>query len=114
MDEWTMFALITKKLEEIANKPENKEKAKVKDDKKYAKEGFHDLTIVHKEFTNTHEESLSEMEPLLGTDKLAVEAALKNCVQYEPWTIEKMYKSGGFLQLNEKGKDFSSLCRSSF
>ena len=109
MDEWTMFALITKKLEEIANKPENKEKAKVKDDKKYAKEGFHDLTIVHKEFTNTDEESLSEMEPLLGTDKLAVEAALKNCVQYEPWTIEKMYKSGGFLQLNEKAAKTSPL-----
>lgn len=109
MDEWTMFALITKKLEEIANKPENKEKAKVKDDKKYAKDGFHDLSIVHKEFTNTDEESLSEMEPLLGTDKLAVEAALKNCVQYEPWTIEKMYKSGGFLQLNEKAAKTSPL-----
>lgn len=109
MDEWSMFSLITKKLEEIANKPENKAKAKVKDDKKYAKEGFHDLSIVHKEFTNTDEESLSEMEPKLGTDKQAVEAALANCVQYEPWTMEKMYKSGGFLQLNEKAAKTSPL-----
>ncbi len=109
MDEWSMFSLITKKLEEIANKPENKEKAKVKDDKRYAKEGFHDLTIVHKEFTNTDEESRSEVEPILGTDKQAVEAALASCEQYEPWTIEKMYKTGGFLQLNEKAAKTSPL-----
>ena len=49
------------------------------------------------------------MEPLLGTDKQAVEAALANCVQYEPWTIEKMYKTGGFLQLNEKAAKSSPL-----
>ena len=109
MDEWSMFALIAKKLEEIANKPENKEKAKVKDDTRYAKEGFHDLSIAYKEFTNTDEESMSEMEPKLGTDKQAVEAALANCEQYEPWTIEKMYQSGGFLQLNEKAAKTSPL-----
>jgi len=108
-DEWSIMALIAKKLEEIANKPENVDKAKVKDDKKFAREGFHDLTIAHKEFTNTDEESESNMEPYLGTDKLALEAALAKCEQYEPWTVEKMYKAGGFLQINEKGGKISPL-----
>lgn len=108
-DEWSIMALIAKKLEEIANKPENVDKAKVKDDKKFAREGFHDLTIAHKEFTNTDEESESNMEPYLGTDKLALDAALAKCEQYEPWTVEKMYKAGGFLQINEKGGKISPL-----
>ena len=109
MDEWSMFALIAKKLEEIANKPENIDKAKVPDDKKYAREGYHDLANFYKEYTNTDEESEGEMEPYLGTDKQAVEAALENVEQYEPWTIEKMYKMGGFLQLNEKAAKTSPL-----
>ncbi len=108
-DEWSMMEIIAKKLEEIANLPENIDKAKVKDDKKFAREGFHDLTIAHKEFTNTDEESESNMEPYLGTDKLALEAALAKCEQYEPWTVEKMYKAGGFLQINEKGGKISPL-----
>jgi len=108
-DEWSMMALIAKKLEEIANQPENVDKAKVKDDKKFAREGFHDLTIAYKEYTNTDEESESNMEPYLGTDKLALEAALAKCEQYEPWTIEKMYKAGGFLQINEKAGKVSPL-----
>lgn len=108
-DEWEIMALIAKKLEEIANKPENISKAKVKDDKRYARDGFHDLTIVHQEFTNTDEESVGNLDPLLGTDKLAVEAALEKCEQYKPWTIEKMYKAGGFLQLNEKAGKMSPL-----
>ncbi|NWF66787.1 MAG: molybdopterin-dependent oxidoreductase, partial [Campylobacterales bacterium] len=109
MDEWSMFALIAKKLEEIANKPENIAKAKIPDDKKYAKTGFHDLTIAYKEFTNTDDESEADGEPYLGTDKQAVEAALEKCEQYEPWTIEKMYKTGGFLQINEKAAKSSPL-----
>ncbi|WP_024955001.1 molybdopterin-dependent oxidoreductase [Sulfurospirillum arcachonense] len=109
MDEWSMFSLLAKKLEEIANKPENIEYAKVPDDKNYARDGFHDLSIFHKEYTNTDEESESEMEPYLGTDKQAVVAALENVEQYEPWTIEKMYKGGGFLQLNEKAAKTSPL-----
>ncbi|MGW8168546.1 MAG: molybdopterin-dependent oxidoreductase [Sulfurovaceae bacterium] len=109
MDEWSMMALIAKKLEEIANKPENISKAKVKDDKRYAKPGFHDLSIVYKEFTNTDEESEAAMEPYLGTDKMAVDAALEKCDQYEGWTAEKMYKAGGFLQLNEKAGKVSPL-----
>jgi complex iron-sulfur molybdoenzyme family reductase subunit alpha len=108
-DEWSMMALIAKKIEEIANKPENKEKAKVKDSKKYAKPGYHDLTIAYKEYTNTDEKSEAEMDPYLGTDKLALEAALEKCDQYQPWTIEKMYKAGGFLQLNEKAGKTSPL-----
>jgi len=109
MDEWSMMGLIAKKLEEIANKPENISKAKVKDDKKYAKPGFHDLSIVYKEFTNTDEESETALEPYLGTDKMALDAALEKCAQYEPWTAEKMYKAGGFLQLNDKAGKLSPL-----
>lgn len=109
MDEWSMFALIAKKLEEYANRPENIGKAKVKDDKKYAREGYRDLANFYKEYTNTDEESETAMEPYLGTDKLAVEAALEKCEQYEPWTMEKMYKAGGFLQLNEKAANNSPL-----
>ncbi|MCK9161814.1 MAG: molybdopterin-dependent oxidoreductase [Arcobacteraceae bacterium] len=109
MDEWSMFSLISKKLEEIANLPENKEKAKVADDKRYARDGVHELDIFYKEFTNTDEESESLMEPYLGTDKQAVEAALEVCEQYEPHTIEKMYKQGGFLQINSKGATSSPL-----
>ncbi len=108
-DEWSMFAFLAKKLEELANKPENIDKAKVKDDKKYAREGYRDLANFYKEYTNTDEESETEMEPYLGTDKKAVEAALEKCEQYEPWTMEKMYKAGGFLQLNEKAAKSSPL-----
>lgn len=109
MDEWAMFTLIAKKLEMIANKEENKAKSQVHDDKRYAREGFHDLGIFHKEFTNTDEESEGNMEPYLGTDKMAVEAALEKCDQYQPHTLEKMYKQGGFLQINEKGGKSSTL-----
>ncbi|WP_234697205.1 molybdopterin-dependent oxidoreductase [Nitrosophilus alvini] len=109
MDEWSMFALIAKKLEEIANRPENKAKAKVPDSKKYTRDGYRDLANFYKEYTNTDEESEADMEPYLGTDKLAVQAALEKCEQYEPWTMEKMYKAGGFLQLNEKAAKMSPL-----
>lgn len=109
MDEWSMFSLIAKKLEEIANKPENKEKAKVKDDKRYARV-FHDLSIAYKEFTNTDEESMSEAEPKLGTDKQAVEAALANYEQYEPWTIEDV-QNGGFYSSMKKQLKPQPVCR---
>ncbi len=109
MDEWTMFTLLAKKLEEIANRPENIDKAKIKDDPRYAKPGFHDLTIFHKEFTNTDEESEGNGEVYLGTDKMAVQAALEKCEQYEPWTMEKMYNVGGFLLINEKAAQTSPL-----
>jgi complex iron-sulfur molybdoenzyme family reductase subunit alpha len=108
-DEWTMFEFLAKKLEEYANRPENVAKAKVPDHKKYARPGFHDLTIFHKEYTNTDDESEGEGEPYLGTDKMAVQAALEKCEQYEPWTMEKMYKAGGFLLINEKAAKSSPL-----
>lgn len=108
-DEWTMFTFLAKKLEEIATRPENIDKAKVKDDPRYAKPGYHDLTIFHKEYTNTDEESEGNGEVYLGTDKMAVQAALEKCEQYEPWTIEKMYKVGGFLLINEKAAKSSPL-----
>ncbi len=109
MDEWSMFTLFAKKLEEIANRPENIDKAKVPDSKRFAKPGYHDLTIAHKEFTNADEDSMMNMEPPLGDDLMAVDAALANCKQYEPWTREKMYKAGGFLKLNEKAGKTSPL-----
>jgi complex iron-sulfur molybdoenzyme family reductase subunit alpha len=109
MDEWSMFTLLAKKMEELANRPENISKAKVKDHPKFAKPGFHDLTIFHKEFTNTDEESEGAGEVYLGTDKMAVQAALEKCEQYEPWTMEKMYKVGGFLLINEKAAKSSPL-----
>lgn len=109
MDEWSMFTLLAKKLEEIANRPQNVAKAKVKDDVRYARPGYHDLTIFHKEYTNTDEESEGEGEVYLGTDKMAVQAALEKCAQYEPWTMEKMYKMGGFLLINDKAAQTSPL-----
>ncbi len=109
MDEWSMFTFLAKKLQEVATRPENIEKAKIPDHKKFAKPGFHDLTIFYDEFTNTDEESESAGDVLLGTDKMAVEAALEKCEQYEPWTMEKMYDAGGFLQLNEKAAQTSPL-----
>ncbi|MGM0533521.1 MAG: molybdopterin-dependent oxidoreductase [Campylobacterota bacterium] len=109
MEEWSMFSLIAKKLQELAKRPENIDKAKVPDDEQYAKPGFHDLTICYDEFTNTDMDSKLELEPELGTDKLAVEAALENVEQYKPWTREKMYAAGGFLPLNEKAATNSPL-----
>ncbi|KIM11137.1 MAG: molybdopterin dinucleotide-binding protein [Sulfuricurvum sp. PC08-66] len=109
MDEWTMFTYLAKRLEMYANRPENVDKAKIKDDKKYARPGFHDLTIFHKEYINTDDESQEAGEVLLGTDKMAVQAALEKCDQYNPWTIEKMYKAGGFLLINEKAAKSSPL-----
>jgi nitrate reductase / nitrite oxidoreductase, alpha subunit len=67
------------------------------------------LSIFHKEFTNTDEESEGAGEVYLGTDKMAVQAALEKCEQYEPWTMEKMYKVGGFLLINEKAANSSPL-----
>jgi complex iron-sulfur molybdoenzyme family reductase subunit alpha len=109
MDEWSMFALLAKKLEEVANRPENIDKAQVEDEEKYARDGYHDLSIFYQEYTNTDEDSEADGEPYLGTDKLAVEAALEKCEQYEPWTMEKMYEAGGFLQINEKAAQTSPL-----
>ena len=108
-DEWRIMALIAKKLEEIASKPENIDKAKVPDEIEYAAPGFHDLTMVYKEYTNTDDASEKELEPYLGTDKLALEASLESCEQYQHWSIEKMRRVGGFLQLNEKAGKNSPL-----
>ncbi len=108
-DEWRIMALIAKKLEEIARKPENRDKAKVKDEKRFAEPGFHDLTQVYQEFSNMDKASEAAQEPYLGRGKLAAEAALEHCKQYQPWTIEKMEQAGGFLQLNETAGKSSPL-----
>jgi len=108
-DQWSIFTLIAKKLEEISNKTENIDKAKAKDDTKYARNGYHNLASFHKEYTNTDNSSILNSEPHLANDRLALEAVLKECDQFKPWTIEKMIMSGGFLQINEKAGKSSPL-----
>lgn len=117
-DEWSMFALIAMKLQEIANLDENIDKAKVEDDKRYAKAGVRELDIFFDEYTNIDEESEGNLEPYLGYteddpektgDRMALEAALEKCEQFQPHTVEKMYKQGGFLMLNEKAGKNSPL-----
>jgi len=108
-DQWSIFTLIAEKLDAIANKTENIDKAKAKDDKKYARNGYHDLANFYKEYTNTDDDSILKSEPPLATDRLALEAVLKECDQFSPWTIEKMIMRGGFLQINEKAGKNSPL-----
>ncbi len=111
-DEWTMFSFLAKKMQEVARKrfaSEEECRKMCKDHVKHAREGFHDLWNFHAEYTNTDDESQEAGDVLLGTDKMALEAALEKCDQYNPWTIEKMYKAGGFLQINEKAAKSSPL-----
>lgn len=104
-DEWSIFEMLSKKLEEIAKKgPVQKVK-----DPKFTRDGVRELDKFHLEYTNHDEESEGNLEPYLGTDKMAIEAALDKCEQYAPYTIEKMKKSGGFLVLNEKAAKTSPL-----
>ncbi len=104
-DEWSMFALLAEKLENIAkNGP-----VKKVPDPMYTKGGVRELDIFFQEYTNQDDESQGLLEPELGTDKLAIEAALDKCEQYAPYTVEKMEKSGGFLVLNEKAAKSSPL-----
>lgn len=106
-DEWAIFSLLAEKLENIAkNGPVKKVK-----DPNYVKSatGERELDIFFQEFTNHDEDSEGNLEPYLGSDKQAVEAALDKCDQFNPYTIEKMYKSGGFLVLNEKAAKSSPL-----
>jgi complex iron-sulfur molybdoenzyme family reductase subunit alpha len=101
MDEWSIFALIAKKLENIANKPENIVKNKIPDDKKFAREGYRDLGNFFKEFTNTDKASQENNEPILGKDpigkktgdRLALEATLANYKQYDVKKIDKPLNS---------------------
>jgi len=108
-DQWSIFTLIAKKLDAIANKTENIDKAKAKDDKKYARNGYHNLANFYKEYTNTDDNSILKSEPPLATDRLALEAVLEECDQFNPWTIEKMIMNGGFLKINEKAGKNSPL-----
>jgi complex iron-sulfur molybdoenzyme family reductase subunit alpha len=104
-DEWSMMSLIAQKLEEIAKKGPVQKVA----DPGFTKNGFRELDKFYQEYTNHDEESEANQEPYLGTDKDALEAALKSCPQYEPYTIEKMYAMGGFLTLNPKAAKSSPL-----
>lgn len=123
-DEWSMFAFLAKAVQDVATRPENIDKAQVPDNgknvkgKPLARDGVRRLDIFYDEFTNIDEESDENFEPLLGHDeyredvtgdRLALEAALAETKQFQPHTIEKMYKQGGFLQLNEKAAKNSPL-----
>jgi len=122
-DEWTMFTFLAKKLQDHARLPENIGKAKVKDEGTnvtggaLARDGYRDLANFYLEYTNQDPESEEELEPYLGEDpdgqkrgdRLALEAALEMTDQFQPHTVEKMYKQGGFLQFNEKGGKNSPL-----
>jgi nitrate reductase / nitrite oxidoreductase, alpha subunit len=105
MDEWSIFALLAEKMEMIAKKGPIQKVA----DPKYTKNGVRELDLFYQEFTNKDDESQGLLEPELGTDRLALEAALDKCEQYAPYTMEKMYKGGGFLVLNEKAAKSSPL-----
>lgn len=119
MDEWGIFTLIAKKIQEIANKNDaNFKKSRVEDDFRYAPDGIRELDIFYDEFTNMDADAQMDDKPILGFDnerpdvtgdQLAVEVALEKCDQFKPHTIEKMIKQGGFLQLNEEGGKYSPL-----
>ena len=66
-DEWTIMAMLAKRLEEIASSRENVDRSKIKDDKRYAKEGYHDLTKVYQEFTNSLESYKSKEKESRGS-----------------------------------------------
>lgn len=104
-DEWSIFALIAEKLENIAKAGPVKKVP----DPQYTKGGIRELDLFYQEFTNKDDESQGLLEPELGNDRLALEAALDKCEQYAPYTIEKMEKGGGFLVLNEKAAQTSPL-----
>jgi complex iron-sulfur molybdoenzyme family reductase subunit alpha len=116
-DEWTMFAFLAKKLQEHSTHPDRIDQAQIKDDSGLARDGVRRFDIFFDEYTNIDEESEEELEPVLGIeedndktgDRLALEAALEATDQFKPHTIEKMYKQGGFLQLNEKAGKNSPL-----
>ena len=118
MDEWGIFTLIAKHLEDVANLDGNIDKAVVEDDERFARDGVRELDIFYQEFTNTDLDSQMDGEPLLGEDldrpdvtgdQIALEVALEKCEQFMPQTIDKMVKQGGFLQLNEEAGKYSPL-----
>jgi complex iron-sulfur molybdoenzyme family reductase subunit alpha len=100
-DEWAIFTFLAKKLQEIATRDSNIDRCKIKDDEYYAKDGFHDLSIFYREFTNISDNK-DDKKPALGTDKMAVEALLENSREFKGWSIDKMVENGGFLTLDKK------------
>jgi complex iron-sulfur molybdoenzyme family reductase subunit alpha len=117
-DEWGIFTIIAKKLQDIASRDENFDYAVVYDDERFARDGVRELDIFYDEFTNNDLDSQMDGDPILGEDperpdvtgdRLALEVALDKCDQFAPQTPEKMYKQGGFLQLNEEAGKYSPL-----
>jgi len=100
-DEWEIFSLIAKKLEEIANKVDNLAKSRVKDEKSYAREGYHDLANFYKEYVDT-KHNINSAEDALHTSFNTVE-------QFRHWSVEKMESVGGFLELDERAAKSSPL-----
>jgi complex iron-sulfur molybdoenzyme family reductase subunit alpha len=105
-DEWEMIAMLTKRLEEIANKEENIGRSKIIDDKIYSKVGYHDLTRIHQEFTNSSKDT---KEIRLDSDSSLLRYLLKYQKEYQPWSIKMMQKNGGFLLVDRKRADKSPI-----
>jgi complex iron-sulfur molybdoenzyme family reductase subunit alpha len=101
--EWEISSLIVKKVEELAKKKfqQSKDLKHIHvEDKTHTKTGYRALDELVKEFT---------LEGKLGSDKNAVEYMLEHVDQFKPNTIESIYKSGGFIVLNDKSGKSSPL-----
>jgi len=101
-DEWMIMAMLTKRLEEIANEAENIDRSKIKDERRYTKDGYHDLTKIHQEFTDSLDRSEKIKEMKLDSDSSLLNYLLQHQREYQPWSIKKMQNIGGFLLLDRE------------
>lgn len=99
-DEWTIMAMLSKRLEEIANEADNVSSSKIADDKRYAKDGYHDLTRIHKEFVDSLDKSEKPKSLKLNSDSSLLSYLLLHSREYQPWSIKKMQDIGGFMLLD--------------
>ena len=101
--EWEISTLVAERLEVIANREYKKsgdKKAILIEDKSHTNNGYRDLSVVGKTFTNNG---------ALRTDKDAVEFALKEVKQFGGNTTKTMWERGGYLTLNEQAGKTSPL-----
>ncbi|SFV64749.1 Respiratory nitrate reductase alpha chain [hydrothermal vent metagenome] len=101
-DEWAIVAMLTKRLEEIANEAENIDSSKIKDDKRYAKVGYHDLSKIYQEFTGSLDSNEKRREMKLDSDSSLLNYLLQHKREYQPWSIKKMQDIGGFLLIDRE------------
>jgi len=102
-DEWEISTLIVTKLQELAlakfEATGDKDVLHIPDDT-HSQTGFRELDQIVELFTDGGH---------LGTDKQAVEFALKYVPQFRGETLESSVARGGFLSINEKGGKSSPL-----